>query len=274
MNKALIIGCGYLGRRLTRRLQDEGLEVVGTTRSEEKAADLEQVGIPSAVLELGGAGEAAVLEEAWDAAVYCAAPGRGGDEELVFRDAPAVCRKRLGSARFIYVSSTGVYQQAEGELLDETSPAEPAEGRPALIRETERLLLDETAGDNIVVRLGGLYGPGRSPIEWLGRPGFRARLGGSAEAWMNWIHIDDAAAVIGAALMKGRAGELYLGVDGSPVKRVDFYQLASELAGEDPPELDTGSSDLGKRLSNRKLIEELGVSLLYPDYRRGLEAIG
>ena len=57
------------------------------------------------------------------------------------------------------------------------------------------------------------------------------------------------------------------------MKRIDFYRCAAELAGEEPPELDTASTDLGKRLSNRKLVEELGVSLLYPDYRRGLESI-
>ncbi len=272
MKRTLIIGCGYLGKRIAHNLRETGVEVCGTTRSEARAAELEEAGIPSAVLELAAAREAPVLEEEWDAAVYCAAPGKGGNETLVFRDAPAACRERLGAARFVYVSSTGVYQQTGGELLDETSPAEPAEGRPALLRETERALLDE--GDNVVVRLGGLYGPGRSPIEWLKRPGFRTRLGGSAEAWMNWIHIDDAAVAVGAALTKGRAGELYLGVDGSPVKRADFYRLASKLADEDPPELDIGSPDLGKRLSNRKLIEELEVSLLYPDYRRGLEAIG
>tara|TARA_B100000678_G_C17856058_1_gene361174 strand:+ start:72 stop:347 length:276 start_codon:yes stop_codon:yes gene_type:complete len=90
---------------------------------------------------------------------------------------------------------------------------------------------------------------------------------------MNWIHIDDAAAAVCAAVNRGRRGELYLGVDGAPVKRIDFYRCAAELAGEEPPELDTASTDLGKRLSNRKLVEELGVSLLYPDYRRGLESI-
>ena len=103
--------------------------------------------------------------------------------------------------------------------------------------------------------------------------GFRERLGGSAEAWMNWIHIDDAAAAVCAAVNRGRKGELYLGVDGAPVKRIDFYRYAAKLAGEEPPELDTASTDRGKRLSNRKLIEELGVSLLYPDYLRGLESI-
>ena len=75
------------------------------------------------------------------------------------------------------------------------------------------------------------------------------------------------------AAIGGRAGEIYLAVDGCPVKRSDFYQLAAELAGVEPPELDTDSADLGKQLSNRKLTEELGVDLLYPDYRRGLEAI-
>ena len=276
MKKTLIIGCGYLGKKIAHNLQEAGREVCGTTRSEARAAELEEAGIPAALLELETVGEAAALEGEWEAAVYCAAPGRGGREALVFRDAAAACRDRLaenGLRRFVYVSSTGVYHQDSGELLDETSPAEPLEGRPALLREAEKIILEGDTGDNIVVRLGGLYGPGRSPIEWLRRPGFRERLRGSAEAWMNWIHIDDAAAAVCAAVKRGRKGELYLGVDGAPVKRIDFYRCAAELAGEEPPELDTASTDLGKRLSNRKLVEELGVSLLYPDYRRGLESI-
>ena len=271
MKKTLIIGCGYLGKKIAHNLQEAGREVCGTTRSEARAAELEEAGIPAALLELETVGEAAALEGEWEAAVYCAAPGRGGREALVFRDAAAACRDRLaenGLRRFVYVSSTGVYHQDSGELLDEASPAEPPEGRPALLREAEKIILEGDTGDNIVVRLGGLYGPGRSPIEWLRRPGFRERLRGSAEGWMNWIHIDDAAAAVCAAVKRGRKGELYLGVDGAPVKRIDFYRCAAELAGEEPPELDTTSTDLGKRLSNRKLVEELGVSLLYPDYRR------
>ena len=88
---------------------------------------------------------------------------------------------------------------------------------------------------------------------------------------MNWIHIEDAAAAVSAAAAGGRAGEIYLAVDGCPVKRSDFYRLAAKLAGVEPPERDPDSADLGKRLSNRKLIEELGVNILYPDYSSGLE---
>ena len=273
VKKALIIGCGYLGQRLAPRLQELGFAVTGTTRSEKRAAELQEAGIPSAVFDLQTAAENPLLEEKWDVAVYAAAPGKDGDAELVFRDAPIACRHRLGDhlERFVHVSSTGVYPQSSGEKLDEESPADPGEGRSALIREAERRVLKEQAA--LVVRLGGLYGPGRSPLEWLRRPGFRERLRAGAAAWMNWIHIEDAAAAVSAAAAGGRTGEIYLAVDGCPVKRSDFYQLAAELAGVEPPELDTDSADLGKQLSNRKLTEELRVDLLYPDYRSGLEAI-
>lgn len=277
MKKALIIGCGYLGQRIARRLQAADFEVRGTTRSESRAAELEDAGIPAAVMELGSAAAHPLLNEKWDAAIYAAAPGKDGDADLVFRRAPAACHGKLcaaGLERFVYVSSTGVYPQTGGELLDEESPAEPAEGIGALIRKAERELLGEARGNGaVVVRLGGLYGPGRSPIEWLQRPDFRERLRGGAEAWMNWIHVDDASAAVSSAAAGGRGGEIYLAVDGCPVKRKDFYRRAAELAGVEPPELDAGSEDLGKRLSNRKLIEELEVSLLYPDYRRGLAAV-
>ena len=277
MKKALIIGCGYLGQRIARRLRAAGFEVRGTTRSKSRAAELENAGIPAAVMELGSAAAHPLLKEKWDAAIYAAAPGKDGNADLVFRRAPPACHGQLcaaGLERFVYVSSTRVYPQTGGELLDEESPAEPDEGTSALLREAERELLGEARENGaVVMRLGGLYGPGRSPIEWLRRPDFRERLRGSAEAWMNWIHVDDAAAAVSSAAVRGRPGELYLAVDGCPVKRKDFYRRAAELAGVEPPELDAGSGDLGKRLSNRKLIEELEVSLLYPDYRRGLAAV-
>ncbi|MEC8895255.1 MAG: NAD-dependent epimerase/dehydratase family protein [Planctomycetota bacterium] len=275
VKKALIIGCGYLGQRVALRLQALGLEVLGTTRSESRARELQEAGIPSAVFELESAADHPLLEQGWDTAVYAAAAGKDGDAELVFRDAPLACHGLLGGEveRFVQVSSTGVYPQTAGEELDEESPERPAGGRPALVREAERRLLATRAGNALVIRLGGLYGPGRSPLDWLRRPGFRERLRGGAEAWMNWIHIEDAAAAVCAAAAGGRAGEIYLAVDGNPVRRRDFYQLAAELAGVEPPELDPDSADLGKRLSNHKLIEELGVDLLYPDYRSGLEAI-
>ena len=258
-------------------MQAADFEALGTTRSESRAAELEDAGIPAAVMELGNAAAHPLLNEKWDAAIYAAAAGKGGDKDLVFRRAPITCHERLcvgGLERFVYVSSTGVYPQTGGELLDEESPAEPAGGIGALIRETERELLGEARGNGtVVVRLGGLYGPGRSPIEWLQRPDFSKRLRGGAEAWMNWIHIDDAATAVSAAAAGGRGGEIYLAVDGCPVKRKDFYHRAAELAGVEPPGLDADSGDLGRRLSNRKLIEELGVNLLYPDYRQGLAAV-
>ena len=90
---------------------------------------------------------------------------------------------------------------------------------------------------------------------------------------MNWIHIDDAADLVVAALLRGKPGEIYLGVDGHPVTRGDFFGLASKLAGVDPPELGDDRQELGKRLSHRKAARELGFSPTYPDYRAGLRSL-
>ncbi|MFP6738199.1 MAG: NAD(P)-dependent oxidoreductase, partial [Planctomycetota bacterium] len=96
MKKALIIGCGYLGQRVALRLQALGLEVLGTTRSESRARELQEAGIPSAVFELETAADNPLLKQGWDAAVYAAAAGKDGDAELVFRDAPVTCHGLLG----------------------------------------------------------------------------------------------------------------------------------------------------------------------------------
>ena len=90
---------------------------------------------------------------------------------------------------------------------------------------------------------------------------------------MNWVHVDDAAAAVAAAAVRGRPGEVYLVVDGSPVRRRDFYAHAARLAGVAPPALEGNTGDLGKRCRNGKMLAELGIVLRYPNYRVGLESL-
>ena len=123
----------------------------------------------------------------YDIVLYSVAPGRDGDARLAFLDGALRVQEQLEAhppARFIYVSSTGVYAQKDGSLVDEQSPANPEESRHRWIREAEdRLRGPDARPAATVLRLGGLYGPGRSPVEWMRNDGFRKRLGGSATAY-------------------------------------------------------------------------------------------
>jgi len=250
--------------------------VTGTTRSISRAKELEADGIHGAILDLDAVERSDVWKTPYDSVVYSVSPGRGGDGRLGFLDGvlrSAECLRDRPPSRFVYVSSTGVYGQRDGGSVDEMSPTAPSTENQRLILEAEHALLERSGVPAVVVRLGGLYGPGRSPLDWLRREDFRARLSGSEDAFMNWIHADDAAAAVAAAAVRGRPGEVYLAVDGNPVRRGDFWRHAASLAGVEPPGLTRDLTDLGKRCSNRKIIDELDVDFAYPNYRSGLASL-
>ncbi len=127
----------------------------------------------------------------------------------------------------------------------------------------------------MILRLSGLYGPGRiirrEALE-RGEP-----IAADPEAYLNMIHVDDAAAAAVAALDRGESGRVYLASDDRPVTRREFYGLAAEALGApaprfDPPAAGAGREGSHKRVANRRLRAELGVALAYPDVTTGLPA--
>ncbi|MBI4604144.1 MAG: NAD-dependent epimerase/dehydratase family protein [Planctomycetes bacterium] len=283
LDRVLVIGCGYLGSRVGAALLRRGTRVTATTRRPERLDELREQGFEPALLELAAPEASAAWISRPGAAVYCVSPGPGGDAKLAFRRGPALAAERILEAggpapsRFVLVSSTGVYAPRDGSWVDETSPGEPTDERHRALRAGEEDVLRlarERGLHAVVVRLAGLYGPGRSPGEWLRRPGMHERvLRGGREAWMNWVRVEDAAEAAVLALERGRAGEVYLVSDGSPVRRGDFYREAARLAGLPPPELPSDPRDLGKRCSIEKARQELGYEPRYPSWREGLANI-
>lgn len=284
----LIVGCGYLGMRVGAALAGTGTTVVGTTTREARFEELSGLGLEPALLDLAALATAAVPglpgllgARPFRHVVIACAPGRAHDPAVVFRDGPLLLARALRSSpglqKLVYVSSTGVYPQHAGELVDEASPAEPPGGRHRLIREAEEGLL-ALARDGtvpaVVLRLGGLYGLGRSPVEWMRRPEMRERIGrGSGEAWMTWVHVEDAAQAVCSALERGRPGEVYLITDDEPVARAAFYREAAAIAGEPALSFPIDPDDRGKRCSNAKAKAELAFALRYPTYREGLRSL-
>ena len=279
--QGIIIGCGYLGVRIGRRLIDKGYDVRGTSRRDERLRELREVGLEGELFDLDEASTSPLLLRPYDVVVYTVAPGRNeSDAALVYRDGLAACLevwKTNPPGRFVLVSSTGVYSQDDGSRIDERSPAEPTGERQQLLVKGEQLVLTaarEAGFPGIVLRLGGLYGPDRSPVDWCRDPAWRARLArGNREAYMNWVHADDAAAATVLAAEAGRPGEVYLIVDDEPTPREDFYRFACERGGSAPLELPSDPSRMAKRCSNQKAREELGFAPAYPSYREGLAAL-
>ena len=243
--------------------------------------ELRSLGFEPTLLDVARPETSSVWTSRHDAVVYCVAPGRAGDPVTAFRNGPAKCLERLCESgrqpprSFVFISSTGVYHQRDGSWVDEGSPAEPAEERHRHLLAGEEAVLAASREMGIqaasVLRLGGLYGPGRSPVEWLRRPEMRERvLRGGAEAFMNWVRVEDAARAAALALERTEGGGVYLIVDGTPVRRGEFYRFAAEIAGLPAPELPSDPSDLGKRCSGRKAAADLSFEPRSPSYREGL----
>lgn len=282
--QALVIGCGYLGARIGRRLVDKGYKVRGTSRRGRRLRELRSLGLEGELLDLQEASASPLLRRAYDVVVYAAAPGRGSEAgsnaALVYGSGLAACVagwKTQAPGRFVLLSSTGVYGQDDGSWIDERSPREPCGERQRLLVEAEDLVLGaarRVGFPGIVLRLGGLYGPDRSPVDWCRDPVWRERLvQRSGEAYMNWVHVDDAATATVLAAEVGRPGEVYLVVDDEPAPREDFYRFACQRGGSPPLDFPSDPARMAKRCTNRKARHELGFAPIYPSYREGLAAL-
>ena len=210
----------------------------------------------------------------FDAVIHCAST-RGGDVDFyrrVYLDGVRNLLKRFGGSQILFTSSTSAYAQNDGDWVTEESPAEPKHETGKILRKAEDLVL---ASRGIVVRLGGIYGPGRSAL-------LRKFLNGDAildperDLFANQIHRDDAAAVI--QLLLGReesAGEVYNAVDDQPIVLSECYRwLATKLnrplpaTGRSTSKRKRGESN--KRVSNAKL-RAIGWTPRYPNFAEGME---
>ena len=286
--RALIVGCGYVGLPLAHELFKQGHQVFGMRRSPSADEKLKAAGIVPLPADITKPESLARLPRDFDWVVNCAASG-GGDAEA-YRQLYLQGTRNLiewlalgsvGATRIVYTSSTGVYGQIDGSVVDETSPTEPPVETAKVLVETEKVLLAAARDNNfpaVVLRVAGIYGPDRGYLlkQYLKN---EARIEGGGGRFLNMIHRDDLIGVIIAALRSGRAGEIYNAVDDEPVSQLRFFQwLAGKLGRELPPaapedaEANRKRGVTNKRVSNRKLKMDLGYQFKYPTFREGYTA--
>jgi nucleoside-diphosphate-sugar epimerase len=270
----LTLGHGYSAARLAATLP--GWRVIGATRDPARAAAMWTVGIEALDWADAAAVDAAI--GAADHILMSAAPGTAGDPVLA-RHADALATAR--PAWIGYLSATGVYGDRQGAWVDETSPVAPVNGRG------ERRVAAEAAwiatGLPVhVFRLAGIYGPGRSVFDRL-REGRAQRVVKPGQVFSR-IHVDDVAQALRLSMDRPDPGRVYNLADDEPAPPEDVVAFAAELIGVPvPPEVPFESADLSpmarsfygesKRVSNRRIKDELGVQLAFPDYRAGLRAV-
>lgn len=266
----LILGCGYLGRRVAARWVAAGRRVAALTRRNGDA--LTAFGIEPVIGDVVDPASLRNLPAA-STVLYAVGMDRSAGHSMrsVYVEGLRHVLDTLPTCeRFIYVSSTGVYGQTAGELVDETSATEPLEESGRVVLEAERLLRSRRP-DAIILRFAGIYGPNRllrkQPI-LNGEP-----LVGDADRWLNLIHVDDGA----DAVLAAEAGDVSLTLniaDDEPVTRRAFYTLLADLLGAVPAKFDhrPEPGTANRRISNRTARERLKWSPRYPSFRDGLPA--
>lgn len=238
---ALIIGCGYLGRVLARSLLGDGYTVFGTTRGRH-TQQLAELGVRPLIVSVTQPVTYAALTPALDAphleVFYLVPPGKPTDHptprQTVLGGVAHMAKqlRRADVRRAVLASSTAVYGYRDGRTVDADTPPLAVNERASLLLEGEGLWRD--AGERFrVVRLAGLYGPGRV----IGLNAVKAGhpIAGNPNALLNLIHVDDAAALLRAVAGSDEAGGVELGCDGHPPPRRDYYGYLAELLGASPP---------------------------------------
>jgi len=281
-------GVGYTGRRLGQRLLVEKWQVSGTCREEASAEPLRNLGF--SMFPYGG--ERHDIETVLDALsnathVLSTVPPSRDHGDPVWQTFGSHISNMKHLEWVGYLSTTGVYGNTDGAEVDETAPTRPSgeRGERRVSAEQEWLSLYQNDACPVhVFRLPGIYGPGRSSLDQV-RNGNPRRIEKPGHLF-NRIHVDDIVSTLIASMAQPHPGAIYNICDDEPAAPGDVTAYACELLNLAPPptvpfeEARATMSDMAlsfwndnRRVSNKRIKRELGVTLTYPTYRDGLKAI-
>jgi nucleoside-diphosphate-sugar epimerase len=280
---ALIVGCGYVGERLARRLAST-YDITAVVRSSPRAAALTAAGIKAFALDLDrvrlGAWIPEKLEQA--AIFYLTPPPSTGESDL--RLDRFLQLATVPPRAFVYMSTTGVYGDTDGAPVDEGSPVQPMTDRArrrVSAEEMTRVWCTERRVRRVVLRVPGIYGPGRLPLERLKRG--EATLHPDDAGISNRIHVTDLVEACAAAATNPEARGIYNITDGNSCSSTAFLDRVASLTGLPPaPRVSMDEAQLtfsperlsflheSRRVSNDRMLKHLGVKLRYTDMDEGI----
>ncbi len=279
-------GLGYSATVLARRLLADGWAVAGTCQSADKVAELSAQGITAHLFDGGRPlGDFAAALAGTTHLLSSVPPGKDGDPVL---EAHARDLAGLPGLRWAgYLSTTGVYGDTGGATVDESAPLNPGSQRSRRRVEAEAGWLALHRDHRLpvhVFRLAGIYGPGRSVLDRV-RAGAAQRIVKPGHAFGR-IHVDDIASVLRASMADPAPGAVYNVCDDEPAAPAEVVEFACRLLDvEPPPEIpfDEAARTMSpmalsfwrdnRRVDNGRIRRDLGVTLAYPTYREGLQAI-
>jgi nucleoside-diphosphate-sugar epimerase len=277
MPRVLIAGCGYIGQAAADLFHAAGWVVEGWTRSAESAASLSAKPYPVRVVDVSKPAQLAEcrpVAAGFDAVVHCASSS-GGDAEMyrkVYLDGARNLLETFRRSKLLFTSSTSVYAQRDGSWVTEESDAKPMRETSRVLLETERLVL---ADSGVVVRLAGIYGPGRSALLNKFLKG-TAIIDPENDRFVNQVHRDDIASALLLLLSQEADGaQIYNVVDDQPILQSECYRWLGQRLNRPLPPIGRSTQerkrgDSNKRVSNAKLCA-LGWTPRYPTFADAME---
>lgn len=274
--RLFILGLGYSALHFVRKHGGGFSHLAGTVRDPAQRNDLAGIEVHAFC---GNPPSRETVEQVRDADVLLVsiAPGSSGDPAIAaFGDVLAAGRRKI-----VYLSTIGVYGDHGGGWVDESTPPQATLDRARLRVAAEQAWMDVAHGNAAILRLAGIYGPGRNALATL-RAGTARRIIKPGQVF-NRIHVEDIASAIMAAIGHGSGGTWNV-CDDEPAPPQDVIAYAAKLMGvAPPPEEAFATAELSPmarsfyassaRVSNATLKRELGVALAHPNYRHGLDAL-
>jgi nucleoside-diphosphate-sugar epimerase len=285
--RLVVFGAGYIGGFVAMAAAARGLNVTALTRNASRAAALRDAGVRTVEADLAGPEWLGQMPTGAEFVLNSVSSGGGGLEGYrhsyvngMQRIIEWTRRGRVGT--MVYTSSTSVYPQGDGAIVDETAPTPLVPGRAALLLEAEELALGagEGVGRTFILRLAGIYGPGRHYLLDQIRSG--ETLAGSGAQRLNLAHRDDIAAAITACFSAPATvpGGIYNVADDHPAPKAEVAGWLAARLGRPLPRFDPQTAGDRRAVTpdrvilNHKLKQVLGWRPVHPDFHSGYGSLG
>lgn len=286
MKRVFIAGCGYIGERIARLEQEAGAHVTCLVRSVEHAKRLSEEGFRVVVATLDESAGMPALDVAGSVLYYLVPPPGGGIYDVRTFNFCAALNATAPPAKIIYMSATSVYSETGGGVVTETSPTNPSSAMGKRRLDAEIAFRGYGAANGVpvvILRVSGIYGPGRLPLMQInqGQPLLREAESGPS----NRIHADDLARICLAAAEKGENGDIFNVSDGHPSSMTTYFNACADALGlprqplvtlkvarQTMPPLMLSYISESRIVDNSRMLEQLGVTLHYPTLAEGLPA--
>lgn len=277
-NHIFCFGLGFSALHLAEKLLAKGWRVSGTCRSQEKCDSLRHKGITAQIFEDDLPLQNPFALQGVTHILNSIPPNEDGDIVLAHHQMEL---ESLTDLQWLgYFSTTGVYGDYQGSMVNENSELKPSHAKANLRVIAEQQYLSANLPTQIF-RLAGIYGKGRNAIESL-KKGTAKRIN-KPNSFFSRIHVEDIANIVQASFERPHVGEIYNCADNHPCAQEEVVKYAANLIGVEPPKLvDFADADLSqmaknfyqnsRKVSNEKIKEELRVSLSFPDYKSGLKS--